>query len=339
MEELKDRLKTFDIVISGYGDSKEETVAGYRIDITGEKQMLWQAQVEQASYVCHWEEYLFTVTEKDEYINVYLFKRTKEKYLLLDQKKLDGGALCHITYSPKNRTLYGACYTTGTIFAVRVEDDLLGDEIYHEIQHSPSGKDMTRAHCVLLNASEDKLLTVNIALDEIICYQLQEGVPVHFERLSLPEGVGPRHAIYSADESLLYVITEYSNEIFVYQTEGYQLLQRISTLPREYQGTSNCSTLCISKLGRYLYAANRGADTIALFRINIDGRLEWIREYSCGGKHPRHMILTDQDELLIICNQFSHNVTAYTLDAITGEIVDQLFDIEFNSPSGITQVS
>jgi 6-phosphogluconolactonase len=338
MEVLRDQFKTFDIVISGYGTSCDETIAGYQIDIKGKKQIHWQARVDQASFVCQWKDYLFTITETDDYSIVYLMKKNNEEYLILDQKKLDGGALCHITYSAKHHVLYGACYGTGTIFGVRVVGDHFGDVVYHEVQHSPSSKLLTRAHCVLLNAEENKLLTINIALDEIICYELQEGIPVLLERFALPEGVGPRHAIYSADETLLYVITEYSNEIFVYKTKGYQLLQRISTLPAEYTGISNCSTLCMTKDGRYLYAANRGADTIALFRIDVKGGLEWIEEYSCGGKHPRHMILTDQDEMLIICNQFSNNITAYFLDVLSGELQEKVLDFEFKMPSGIVQL-
>jgi 6-phosphogluconolactonase len=300
--------------------------------------MVWQARVDQASFVCRWKDYLFTITETDDYSIVYLMKRNNEEYLLLDQKRLDGGALCHITYSAKHHVLYGACYGTGTIFGVQVEGDHFGDVIYSEVQHSPSNKSLTRAHCMLLNAEENKLLTVNIALDEVISYELKDGVPVFLERLVLPEGVGPRHAIYSTDETLLYVITEYSNEIFVLRINDHKLLQRISTLPVEYTGKSNCSNLCMTRDGRYLYAANRGADTIVLFRVDAKGELEWIMSCPCGGKHPRHMILTDQDEMLIICNQFSNNITAYSLDVLTGVLQEKVLNFEFHMPSGIVQL-
>ncbi len=337
MDELRDQIGTIDFVISGYGTAMEETVAGYRLDREGKIHKLWQTQVEQASFVCRWDDYLFTVTEIDEYCMIYLLKRSNEVYSLLDHKKLEGGALCHITYSPKHRTLYGACYSTGTIIGVRVEEERFGNIIYSEVQHSSNSRSLTRAHCVLLNAREDKLLTVNIALDEIITYELKDGIPVLIERIVMPEGVGPRHVVYSGDETLLYVITEYSNEIFVYQCKGNKLLQRISTLPIDYQGTSNCSTLCISKDGRYLYAANRGADSITQFLVGSEGKLEWITDYSCAGKHPRHMILTDRNEYLIICNQFSNHVIAFAIDELTGELAQE-FVIEFNKPSGIVQI-
>lgn len=338
MQKGRVKNETVDIVISGYGSATEETVVGYRFDPLGNVQKLWHAEIEQASYVSRWEDALFTVTEVDDYCVVYLLKRNNESYSLVDQKKLEGGALCHISYSPKHQVLYGACYTTGTIFGVRVDGDRYGEVIYHEVQHSLSDSALTRAHCVLLHAREDKLLTVNIALDEIICYELKEGIPVFTKRIVMPEGVGPRHATFSEDERLLYIITEYSNEILVYQYEENKLIQRISTLSAGYVGTSNCSTLCITRSGTYLYAANRGADTITQFLIDASGELKWVKDYSCGGQHPRHMILTDQDELLMVCNQFSNNVTAYTIDEITGELIEKVIDLKFNKPSGIVQI-
>ncbi len=338
MEELREQSSAIELVISGYGSADEETMVGYRIAPTGRTQILWQARIEQASFVITWENYLFTVTETDNYCVVYLLKGNNGIYRLLDQKRLEGGALCHITYSPKHHTLYGACYSTGTIFGVLVEGEHFGEVTFSEIQPSTGGKALTRAHCVLLNAAEDKLLTVNIALDELIIYKLTDGIPVFQERIQLPEGVGPRHALFSADETRLYVITEYSNEIFVYQYGENMLLQRISTLPVKYQGISNCSTLCISKDGSFLYAANRGADTITQFLIGYDGKLEWIKDYSCGGKHPRHMLLTKQNERLIICNQFTDNVVAYAIDEITGALTEQVMNLKFRSPSGVTQL-
>ncbi len=337
MEELREQSSALEIVISGYGAAHEETVVGYRLHPTGRTQTLWHARIEQASFVIPWEDYLFTVTETDDYCVVYLLKSSNGTYRLLDHKKLEGGALCHITYSPKHHTLYGACYSTGTIFGVLVEGERFGTVSFSEIQIS-DGKDLTRAHCVLLNAEEEELLTVNIALDEIIIYRLSNGIPVFQERIQLPEGVGPRHALFSEDETKLYVITEYSNEIFVYQYGENKLLQRISTLPATYQGTSNCSALCISKDGSYLYAANRGADTITQFLIDSSGKLEWIKDYTCGGKHPRHMLLTKQNERLIICNQFSDNVVAYAIDKATGELTEQVMNLKFKTPSGVAQL-
>ncbi len=151
---------------------------------------------------------------------------------------------------------------------------------------------------------------------------------------------GPRHIVLSESEKLLYIITEYSNEILVYENRGaYRLLQKISTLPEGYTGDSNCSTLCFSKDRRFLYAANRGADTVALFSVKQDELLERITEYYCGGKHPRHMIVTEDGKRLIICNQQSNLISVFALNLKTGEVNGKETEYTFPAPSGILELT
>lgn len=325
------------IIVSGYGNQSQETIAGYLINEFGGHQKLWQASIENASFLCRGEEYLFAVTEHDDYAIIYMLKPEGRECKLLDQKRLEGGALCHIAYSPKNRALFGACYGTGSVFSVSVEADCFGEILYNEVQEAADGRVLTRAHCVLLNHKEDQLLTVNIALDQVIIYLLDQGYPSQPSFLSLPAGAGPRHAVYSGDEKYLYVITEYSNEIFTYRMEDRKLLQRLSTLPEGYSGESYCSTLCFSKDGRFLYGANRGAETIVQFKVNKDGTLIWQEDYPCGGKHPRHMIISGDGRLLMVCNQNSNQVVAFSLEEPTGRLIDKVFELEFYKPSGILE--
>jgi len=332
------QMETKNIIITGYGSAEDRMIAEYQIEQSGEYQKLWQTSIPNASFVCKDDEYLFTVSELDEYGIIYMLRREAIGYKLIDRRRVEGGALCHITFSVKHKTLYGACYGTGTVFAVRVQEQGFGEILYSEIQHNGDQNELTRAHCVLLNHHEDELLTINIALDQIICYRLEVGVPVLSRTIALPKGVGPRHVIYSEDETYLYVITEYSNEIFVLENESGKLLQRISTLPESYEGVSNCSTLCFSKDGKYLYGANRGADTIVQFAVNAQGELRRMKEYPCGGKHPRHMIRTKIGDMLIICNQNSNQVVAYLIEEKTGELIGKAFELEFLNPSGITEV-
>ena len=337
MNSIFKKNEAFNIIISGYGSPEDMTLAQYHFESSGEYQRLWHNSIHNASFVTKSDDYLFTVTEQDDFCAVYMFKKQENGYELLDQRKLEGGALCHITYSPRHKVLYGACYGTGTVFAIRVADLGFGELIFSEIQHIGEEQELTRAHCVLLNGREDELLTVNIALDLLFCYQLKEGIPYLDHTIALPKGVGPRHVIFSQEERYLYIITEYSNEIFVYDIEKEEFIQRISTLSEGYTGVTYCSTLCSLDSGRYLYAANRGADTIMQFRIDTDNRLIRVKEYSCGGKHPRHMMITENDELLIICNQYSDLVVAYHIDQETGGLTEKAFELAFGNPSGILQ--
>ncbi len=325
-----------ELIISGYGAKPANTIKGFTLEETGTFRENWKDSLDNPSYVCQGDGCLFTVTEKENDAAIYLYRQNGQSCQLLDQKRMDGGALCHITYSPKSRALFGACYGTGTLFSVRVEADHFGDILHQEIQQE--GAPLTRVHCVLLNRREDSLIAVNIALDSIFLYSVGKGYLTLERILKAPAGCGPRHALYSEDETKLYVITEYSNEILVYDLQDKdRLIQCVSTLSEQFTGKSYCSTLCFSKNNRYLYAANRGAETIAVFSVSSDGRLSYLEEYDCGGKHPRHMILSKDGNYLIVCNQNSNQVTSFLLDTEQGGILRKLHSMEFMAPSGILE--
>ncbi len=326
-----------EFLLSGYGEYPSQTLALYSYH-KGQVERKWYSSIVNASFVCEYEGYLFTITEERDYAVIYLMQRVDNGYVLLDQKKIDGGSLCHITYSPLNNALLGACYETGTLFSVQVKDSSFGELLHQEVQSLGNAEQLTRAHCVLLNRAETQLVVVNIALDLVYFYDIDAGYLTYKDQIPLPKGTGPRHAIYSEDESLLYIITEYSNEIFVYSIITKQLLQRISTLPPEFIGSSNCSTLCFSGDYNYLYAANRGADTIALFQVEAEGTLKWLKEFSCGGKHPRHMLISKDANYLMICNQFSGELVIYEIDQQSGGLKGITSTIYFKEPSGICEV-
>lgn len=324
-----------ELMISGYGQKPKPTISRCVRMTDGHLQPNWQDSIENPSFLCQGDGYIFTVTEAKEYACVYCYQRTSSGFELEDERRIEGGALCHITYSSKNHALFGACYGTGTLFGIQVENGRFGTLFHYEIQGTP----ITRAHCVLLNHQEDKLYTINIALDCIFLYAVTQGKLILERVIPTPKGCGPRHALLSADEALLYVITEYSNEILVYENgHEFKLLQRISTVSESCTGISNCSTLCFSKNRQYLYAANRGADTITLFTVKKDGLLERITEYNCGGKHPRHMIVTKDGMQLIICNQHSDLVTSYSIDLVSGEVLGKETEYSFPEPSGVLEL-
>jgi 6-phosphogluconolactonase len=237
-----------DFIISGYGTEKKPTLVLYHYKKDKPVEIKWQDTIESPSFVCQGDGYLFTITEADDYAKVYVYAKDNNGYRLSDQRDIDGGALCHITYSSKNKALFGACYGTGTIFSVRVSEGKFGEPLYYERQSGATPDTLTRAHCVLLNKEENELIVNNIALDKIFFYDISDGCLRHKQEVTLPTGSGPRHAILSSDERFLYIITEYSNEIFVYRNDHEkQLLQKISALAEDYSGISFCSTMCFSK--------------------------------------------------------------------------------------------
>lgn len=341
--------KQREIMISGYGPvDREPSIALYKMseDFTTEK-ILWKEYKKEPSFLCTWEDICFAVREEKDSGSILCYQRTGEEYRLRHELELEGGELCHLRYEPVTGVLYCSFYGTGHVTAVEVSN-------YHFTQvlnsfKLPANTDngLTRAHCCELEPGGRVLLAAGISQDKVFVYETCEGritTDNPIGEIALHKDAGPRHLKFHPLQSYLYVITEYSNEIYGYLYEKkddkpfFTCIQIISTLPEGFTGESFGSGIAISSDGRFLYAANRGADTIAVFDIDTKGVLKKIQDISCRGNHPRHIALTEDDSCLMIANQRSNRVILYAVDDATGKLGEILEKIEFNNPSYVEEI-
>ena len=315
-------------IISGYGVHLETSLAMYT-DHRGTP--LWTDGIESPSFIACGDGYLFAITENRYYAAIYAYRKDGLSYRMTDRRSLEGRELCHVVYSEKNKLLIGGCYGSGHVICASF-DPATG--LFGEAQSIPQeGAHESRQHCIVLNKAEDRIYTVNLGLDQIVVYRLENGTLTEENTIPVKKGSGPRHAKLSADEKLLYVITEYSNEIIVYDTADWSVKQTVKTLPANYFGTSYCSTLCFSLDGRFVYAANRYADIISVMQVDEYGLLTLVNTFDSDGRTPRHMELTPDGRDLVICCQDSDWVVFKRLNRETGMPTHTVREIPFLSPS------
>jgi len=278
---------------------------------------------------------LFVITENNDTAKVYMFKQIEDEYKLIDSTEVVGEILCHITYLPKNKVLIGSCYGDGRVFSVGVDDNGF-TEVKSNIELEENGDGRSRVHCAVSDKNEDNIFITNIATDRVYMCSITEGKLQIKSYLQLASGEGPRHVFINETLKLLYVITEYSNKIITVRIkdDGLTQISSISTLPEEYQGESFCSNFAFSIDGGNVYAANRGANTIATFTISSDGLLQKSDHTSCFGDWPRHISLVN-DKHLYIANRRSNEVIVLNRDVSTGLLGDVIDRIKFDNPSFI----
>lgn len=83
------------------------------------------------------------------------------------------------------------------------------------------------------------------------------------------------------------------------------ILQDISTLPEGYHGESTASAIRL--YGGFLFAANRGDDSIAMYEIQKDGTLTLCCIKKTGGRTPRDFQIFS--DYLVVANQESGSLT------------------------------
>jgi 6-phosphogluconolactonase len=112
-----------------------------------------------------------------------------------------------------------------------------------------------------------------------------------------------------------------------------KVMQTISTLPDNFAGKSSGAEVQIHPSGKFVYASNRGHDSIAVFSVDAKtGRLAVVEHQPTQGKTPRHFALDPSGKWLLAENQDSHSVVMFSVDARTGQLTPTGQTVTVGSP-------
>lgn len=183
-------------------------------------------------------------------------------------------------------------------------------------------------HCAVASPDNRFVIITDLGTDRIHSYRFKEGRLSTDEApppLQLDAGSGPRHFIFAPSGDRAYAINELGGTVaylgYDAVTGALELRQMTSTLPGDYSKLNNCSELQLSPDGRFLYAANRGHDTIASFAVDaISGRLASLGQTPTGGEWPRNFTLSPTGRYLLVANQNSDSVTIFRRNEKTGAL-------------------
>jgi 6-phosphogluconolactonase len=191
-----------------------------------------------------------------------------------------------------------------------------------------SGHDKPHAHMIHAAPGNRFVLQTDLAQDRIYVSQFDpvagKLVPADSPFVSLPPGDGPRHFTFHENGRWMYSLQEEASTVVFFHfdpaTGSLHAEQTISTLPPGFKGTSFTSEIVLSSDGRFLYAANRLHDTIAIFSVGREGRLTYSSETSTMGDYPRHIQFDPSGAFLYSCNQRSDSIASFRVDRKTGQL-------------------
>ena len=138
----------------------------------------------------------------------------------------------------------------------------------------------------------------------------------------IPEGAdGPRHICFHPSQPFVYTDNEQGSSVTAYKfnaSDGtLSAFQTLSTLPENYDGSNSCARLEMHPSGKFLYAANRGHDSIAGYAINSDGSLNFIGCFPTE-KTPRSFRIDPNGRFMISAGQSADRLIVYRIDADGG---------------------
>lgn len=250
------------------------------------------------------------------------------KLKLINQQPSMGTHPCHIVLDKTGKNVIVANYNSGSVAVFPVSEDGHIGEATCVIQDTGSSVNPDRqaaphAHCITLSPDNRFAFVCDLGIDKVLVYKFdsEHGRLIPNEPSFVPSipGAGPRHLTFSPNGRFAYLICEMASTVttFAYDAKAGTLkeVQTLSCLPGSFHGANTAAEIAIGPSGKYLFASNRGDNSVAQFEINArHGVLTWMGEQSTGGKTPRFFAVAPSGKDLIICNQDSDTVMAASLD-------------------------
>jgi 6-phosphogluconolactonase len=262
---------------------------------------------------------------------------------VLTSQPSGGGGPCHLTLDAKRGLLFTANYGSGSVGALPLRADGTLDAPVSVAQHTGSSVNPRRqegphAHCANLDPTKKFLLVCDLGLDKVMVYRLGDGAaaltPNDPPFASVAPGAGPRHLAFQLGGKFVHVLNELNSTITTFafnpQRGTLEEGQTVSTLPAGFSGSTTCAEIEVHPSGKFVYASNRGHDSIAVFAADKQtGLLSPVEHEPTQGKTPRHFALDPSGRWLLAANQGSDSVVVFAVNPQTGvlETTGQLVEV------------
>ena len=249
---------------------------------------------------------------------------------------------CHLAIDPSASMMAVANYGDGTTTSFLLDQKGMPSEAVTLVRHQgksvhPERQTGPHAHGVYF--SGDTLFVPDLGLDQTLAYtydsakgSIQAAQPPF--AASRP-GDGPRHLAIHPNQPWVYVVNELSNTVTHYARAGHALSaqQSVTTLPADFKGVNTTAEIEVHPNGRFLYASNRGHQSIASFSIDQKtGQLTALGQTVADVKTPRHFVIAPGGAFLIVAGQDSDQLHVLAIDPQSGELSPTQHKLAVPSP-------
>ncbi len=267
-------------------------------------------------------------------VSVYAIDRATGGLTLLNQMPAGGEDPSYITLDQTERFVLVANYEGGNIAAFALTPDGRIGERTALVQHlgrsvNPKRQTHAYAHSIIVDPTNRFALVADLGLDRLFVYRFDARTgaltPNDPPYAVVAPGSGPRHVVFHPNGRWVYLVNEMGCTVNGFNwdsaTGALAEFQTISTLPADFHGVSNCAEILVHPNGKFLYASNRGHDSLVIFAINAaNGRLTPVDYVPTQGRMPRNFAFDPSGRWILVTNHGSDNALVLGVDASTGRL-------------------
>lgn len=295
--------------------------------------------------------FLYAVQETDSFdgkpggaVSSYRINHETGALTPINQVPSLGGSPCHLSLDRTGRYLMVANYVGGNAVVYPVSANGMLGEPTATVQHvgfsvDPARQNSPHAHAILTTPDNRFVAMADLGTDKVMMYPFDAGngtMDVNQAwAIPLSPGDGPRHLVFSKDGKNMYVLNELSSTVTVFSLKPSENrsapIQTVTLVSAEFKGVNTAAELSIDPTGKYLFASNRGEDSIVRFLIEPDGRLTFSTRIESGGRGPRHYEIDPTGQWIMVANQQSDNLALISIER-DGELNLAWKNIDRHSP-------
>ena len=283
-------------------------------------------------YVCNSNDFAKGYTGQT--ISAYSINPKNGTLGLLNQQSSGGADPSYIWMDATRRFVLVANYKSGSIAVIALKPDGSLGGITATIKHTGRSVDTIRqtqpyAHSIKLDPTNRFALVADLGLDKMFVYRFNSETgsldPNDPPFVTVPPGSGPRHIAFHPNGKFVYLINEMACTIIVYAWDSIAgtltELQTSSTLPPDFKGKNTCAEIEVYPNGKFLYASNRGHESLAVFTIDsTTGKISLLENIPAQGHSPRNFSFDPTYQWLIVTNHNSDNAMVFKVDATNGHL-------------------
>ena len=300
--------------------------------------------------------FLYAVKEagKNSMVSAFSLDAQSGKLALLNQLPALGEDPCYLAFDRTGKYVLVANYSSGNVVVFPIgADGKLGAataNVRDEGRLGPNKERQEGPHAHWIKNLGSEVFVADLGLDRVMVYRLDPtngtlspmpaagpSNPFPQGPVELSPGTGPRHAALLRSGKFMYVLGELDSTVtcFVATKEGILngALGKYPMLPVGFSARNDAAEIAIHPNSRFLYASNRGHDSIAAFHIDPgSGKLTAAGDFSVQGKEPRNFAIDPSGNYLLAEDQLSDKIVTFRIDQKTGALTPTGDFAELPSP-------
>ena len=258
--------------------------------------------------------------------------------LLGDIRATGGKSSCHVCTSLDGKFVYVANYSSGSVTEFPVNPDGSLAPRSKVIRHYGSGpfpgrQKSAHAHQCYAACDGKFIAVVDLGCDSVFCYPYDQKSGINkagvIENKITPAGSGPRHLVFDKSGKRAYLLNELGNTLFTlhYSNGKFEIIDRISTLPRGVECATKAAAVRLSKDGKYLIATNRGFDSVIRFDLSDPDKPKGVELQLVGGVSPRDAEYLGGGKYFAVNNEFSDSTRFFDCNPKTGALTPNGYEL------------